>query len=89
MRALRLIALTALIMSVPGIAMAEGSAGTVVRFDSNPKSMTLSSGEVITLPDRLAVGQVAAGDSVFVTWASEGPNRVATSVKKQFWPHEQ
>jgi len=60
--------------------LADISAGTVTRFDTNPHTMTLSGGEVISLPSELAIDSINSGDRVVVTWSQIGADRVATHV---------
>jgi len=83
MHVLTISAAGVLLFSTSMVAVAETSAGTVLRFDSNPRTMTLRSGETIVIPDRLPIYGVTTGDKVIVTWAQNGAQRVALRVTKR------
>lgn len=82
MRVLGLL-ITASILLVPSAALAERSTGKVAKFDSNPRAITLMSGETILIPEGLSVHRLTAGDRVIVTWQYDGMEQVATRVNKQ------
>ena len=68
-------------------ALAASSEGTVVRFDTSPHTMTLSTGEVILVPAGVSVDRISAGDFVHVNWQLVGSNRTASSVSEPFEDH--
>jgi hypothetical protein len=69
-----------MLVSIAFAASADVSAGTVLRFDSHPHTMTLTTGEIILLPADVNVDQINAGDYVTVTWTMIGSDQVASSV---------